>query len=86
MSCVSLALWRRRFSGNHHAPPLAEPPWLPVVIGDDGPPTAGSGVVYVMIAGAFRLEVPTGFSPTDVQALWRIVHGGTVQHSTRQCP
>jgi hypothetical protein len=51
MSSVSLAQWRRRYSGNAHSVPSAVPPWLPVVIADAGPPTGDANVAYVMIAG-----------------------------------
>jgi hypothetical protein len=57
MSSVSLAQWRRRYSGNAHSVPAAVPPWLPVVIADADQPAADFGVVYVMIAGTRRLEV-----------------------------
>jgi hypothetical protein len=50
MSSVSLAQWRRRYSGNAHSP-TAVPSWLPVVIAGAGPPKADASVVYVMIAG-----------------------------------
>jgi len=51
MSSVSLALWRRRYSGNTHSVPAAVPSWLPVVIADADPPPVDVNVVYVMIAG-----------------------------------
>jgi hypothetical protein len=51
VSSVSLAQWRRRYSGNAHYSPGAVPPWLPVGIADEGPPTVDANVVYVMIAG-----------------------------------
>jgi hypothetical protein len=86
MSSVSLAQWRRRYSGNAHSVPAAVPPWLPVVITDADQPAADSGVVYVMIAGTRRLEVPSGFSPADVQVLWSILNGGAAQHASGQCP
>jgi hypothetical protein len=85
MSSVSLAQWRRRYSGNAHSVPAAVPPWLPVVIADADQPAADSGVVYVMIAGTRRLEVPPGFSPADVQVLWSILNGGAAQHASGQC-
>jgi transposase-like protein len=51
MSSVSLAQWRRRYSGSTHSSPAAVPPWLPVGIADAGPPAVDASVVYVMIAG-----------------------------------
>ena len=86
MSSVSLAQWRRRYSGSTHSPPAAVPPWLPVVIADADPPTVDASVVYVMIAGTRRLEVSPGFSPADVQVLWSILNGGAAQHAGGQCP
>jgi hypothetical protein len=57
VSSVSLALWRRRYSGSTHCSPADAPPWPPVVIVDAGPQAVDVSVVYVMIAGT-RCPVP----------------------------
>lgn len=82
ISTVSLANWRRRHGRRKTAQPPDASRWLPVSIAG---PVAQAGATqqggYVLRLADARLEVPRGFDPDEVRALWRLLQadeGGEV--------
>ena len=80
VSTVTLAQWRKRWAQSpvpRDAPdPTPRPSWLPVVIAGAGSLPAGrDSFAYRMVRGDFRLEVPPGFTLSEVRQLWELLAG-----------
>jgi Transposase len=77
VSTVTLANWRRRFAHGDVAAEMTDqvsrPSWLPVVISGEGSSPFARDVVYRMLCGECRLEVPSGFAPGEVRQLWEML-------------